>query len=233
MKSGGIESVKEFTKMTDSLEKKLGYKFTNPKLLNVALRHRSCGGVSNERFEFLGDSVVNFVIAAELFRKYPKFKEGELSRLRSNLINKETLATLAKEFDVGDYLYLGAGERKSGGFRRISILANTMEAIIGAIYLDSNMEICQRKILEWYGTRLVGLTITGQKDPKSELQELVQARGLPLPVYKIVATHGKAHKQIFHVECIVQGLEIVSKGQGTSKQEAEQNAAKQFLTQLK
>lgn len=220
-------------KTTDLLEKKLGYKFANPKLLNVALRHRSFGGLSNERLEFLGDSVVNFIIAAELFRRYPKFKEGELSRLRSNLINKETLATLAKEFNVGDYLYLGAGEKKSGGFRRTSILANTMEAIIGAIYMDSSMEICQRKILQWYGSRLIGLTIAGQKDPKSELQELVQARGLSLPVYKIVATHGKAHKQIFHVECTVQGLEIVCEGQGTSKQEAEQKAAKQFLTKLK
>ncbi|KPJ67905.1 MAG: hypothetical protein AMJ43_02900 [Coxiella sp. DG_40] len=219
--------------MTDSLEKKLGYKFKDSKLLNVALRHRSFGGMSNERLEFLGDSVVNFVIAAELFRKYPKFKEGELSRLRSNLINKETLAVLAKEFDVGDYIYLGAGEKKSGGFRRTSILANTMEAIIGAVYMDSNMEICQRKILKWYGARLVGLTVTGQKDPKSELQELVQSRGLPLPVYKIIATYGKAHKQIFHVQCTVQGLEIISEGQGTNKQEAEKNAAKKFLTQLK
>jgi ribonuclease-3 len=218
--------------MTDLLERKLGYKFKNPKLLKVALRHRSFGGVSNERLEFLGDSVVNFVIAAELFRKYPKFKEGELSRLRSNLINKETLAILAKEFDVGDCLYLGIGEKKSGGFRRTSILANTMEAIIGAIYLDSTMEICQQKILEWYGARLVGLTIAGQKDPKSELQEFLQARGLPLPVYKVIATYGKAHKQIFHLQCTVQGLEIISEGQGTNKQEAEQNAAKKFFAQL-
>jgi len=232
MKFVGIELAKEFTKMMNLLEKKLDYKFKNPKLLNVALRHRSFGGVSNERLEFLGDSIVNFVIAAELFRKYPEFEEGELSRLRSNLINKETLAELAKEFNVGDYLYLGAGEKKSGGFRRTSILANTMEAIIGATYLDSDMETCQQKILIWYGTRLTGLTIVGQKDPKSQLQELIQARGLPLPTYKVVATHGKAHKQIFHVQCTVQGLEIISKGQGTNKQEAEQNAAKKFLAQL-
>lgn len=232
MKFVGIELAKEFTKMMNLLEKKLNYKFKNPKLLNVALRHRSFGGVSNERLEFLGDSIVNFVIAAELFRKYPEFEEGELSRLRSNLINKETLAELAKEFNVGDYLYLGAGEKKSGGFRRTSILANTMEAIIGATYLDSDMETCQQKILTWYGTRLTGLTIVGQKDPKSQLQELIQARGLPLPTYKVVATRGKAHKQIFHVQCTVQGLEIISKGQGTNKQEAEQNAAKKFLAQL-
>jgi len=140
---------------------------------------------------------------------------------------------LAREFDVGDYLYLGMGEKKSGGSHRASILADAMEAIIGAIYLDSDIETCQQKILAWYGSRLIKLTIAGQKDAKTELQELVQGRKLPLPKYEIIAKEGKTHKQIFHIQCTVEGLDIVSKGEGTSKQEAEQQAAKNFLTQLK
>ncbi len=219
--------------MTNQLEKKLNYKFNDPKLLNIALRHRSVGKDSNERLEFLGDSILNFVIAAELYKKYPKFREGELSRIRSNLVKQETLAELAREFDVGDYLYLGMGEKKSGGSHRASILADAMEAIIGAIYLDSDIETCQQKILAWYGSRLIKLTIAGQKDAKTELQELVQGRKLPLPKYEIIAKEGKTHKQIFHIQCTVEGLDIVSKGEGTSKQEAEQQAAKNFLTQLK
>jgi ribonuclease-3 len=216
-----------------NLEKKLNYQFKDKKLLNIALRHRSIGKNSNERLEFLGDSIVNFVIAAELYKKYPKFREGELSRIRSNLVKKETLAELAKQFNVGDYLYLGMGEKKSGGFRRTSILADAMEAIIGAIYLDSNFETCQEKILTWYGIKLNQLNQIGQKDAKTELQESIQARKLPLPEYKVVSQEGKAHRQIFHIQCTVEGLDIVAKGQGASKQEAEQEAAKNFIDQLK
>jgi ribonuclease-3 len=219
--------------MTEKLEKNLDYKFKNKQLLNVALRHKSVGRLSNERMEFLGDAVLNFIIAAELLHRYPKFREGDLSRLRSNLVNQDALAELARGFNLGDYIYLGAGERKSGGFRRSSILADAMEAIIGAIYLDSDINICYKKVLNWYKDRLTGLIQAGQKDAKTELQEVLQAQKLPLPVYDIVATKGKAHKQTFYVECSVVGLEIITKGKGISKQEAEQNAAKDFLTELK
>lgn len=218
--------------MPKTLEQKLDYKFKNSALLNLALRHSSMGKLSNERLEFLGDAILNFIIAAELFQKYPKFKEGDLSRLRSNLVKKDTLAELAREFNLGDNIFLGVGERKSGGFRRASILADTLEAIIGAIYLDSNMAKCYKKVLGWYGDKLTGLTPEGQKDAKTELQELLQARKLPLPVYNIIAAKGKAHKKEFYIECIVAGLEIVTKGQGASKQEAEKNAAKNFLAEL-
>jgi ribonuclease-3 len=214
------------------LEKKLGYKFKDPKLLNIALRHRSVGKNSNERMEFLGDAIVNFVIAAELYYKYPQLREGELSRLRSHLVRKETLADLAREFAVGKHLFLGAGEKKSGGFRRASILADAMEAIIGAIYLDSNIDICRQKVLQWYAQRLTDLEITATKDAKTELQELLQGQGLPLPTYKVVATKGKMHAKVFYVECNVAGLEIVTQGQGRSKQAAEQESAKEFLARM-
>ena len=231
--SDGIELAKLLNNMTDKLEKNLDYKFKDRQLLNVALRHRSVGKLSNERMEFLGDAILNLIIAAELFHRYPKYREGDLSRLRSNLVKKDTLADLAKQFKLGDYLYLGAGERKSGGFRRASILADAMEAVIGAIYLDSNVTTCYKKVVTWYEDKLTGLTSAGQKDAKTELQEFLQAQKLPLPVYDIVATKGKSHNQIFYVECRVEGLEIITKGEGASKQEAQQNAAQDFLTKLK
>ena len=215
-----------------TLEEKIGYKFKNPNLFKLALKHRSIGKNSNERLEFLGDSVLSFIIAAELYYKYPKYREGDLSRLRSNLVKKDALADLAREFDLGEYIYLGVGEKKSGGFRRSSILADTLEAIIGAIYLDSNIENCTKIILSWYGDRLEHLTSEGQKDPKTELQEFLQARRLPLPIYAVTSTTGKAHKQLFHVQCNVPGFEINTQGQGLTKQEAEQNAAKEFLLKI-
>ena len=215
-----------------SLEANLQYKFINQDLLDTALRHRSVGKISNERLEFLGDAVLNLIIAAELYNKYPNLREGQLSRLRSNLVRKETLAELAKGFAIGDFLYLGVGEKKTGGSGRASILADALEAIIGAIYLDSNINVCQQVILNWYTDRLTDLVSTSQKDPKTILQEYVQAHKLPLPAYEVVATEGKVHKQIFHIACKVAGLDIAAQGQGLSKQEAEQNAAKEFLEQL-
>lgn len=217
----------------NQLEKKLDYQFNNIKLLNTALRHRSLGKQSNERMEFLGDSILSFVIADELYRKYPKFSEGDLSRFRSNLVKKDTLAVLAKEFELGDYIQLGIGEMRSGGFRRASILADTMEAIVGAVYLDSNIKICREKILQWYGDRINNLKLTGQKDAKTELQEYLQANKLPLPNYKIMKTTGKAHDQVFHMRCTVKGLDISTEGKGANKQAAEQVAARKFLKKIK
>jgi ribonuclease III len=217
----------------DHLEQKLGYKFNNQKLLELALKHRSLGKNSNERLEFLGDAILNFVIAAELFRAYPKCLEGELSRLRSNLVRKDSLASLAKIFNLGEHLLVGESEKKSGGINRSSILADTLEAIIGAIYLDSDIENCSKKILEWYADKLISITLTGQKDPKTELQELMQAKKLPLPQYQIIATEGKMHEQLFHVSCHVEGLSIKTSGAGNNKQKAEQNAAENFLIEFK
>lgn len=213
----------------EELGKKIGYQFNNPELLELALRHRSIGRNSNERLEFLGDSILNFVIAAELFNRYPKYKEGELSRMRSNLVNRETLSILANDFNLGDYLLLGVGEKKSGGFNRGSILADALEAIIAAIYLDSDVTICYSKIVEWYADKLANLTLTGQKDPKTELQELLQSKRFSLPNYEIINTEGETHQQTFYVHCRVDGLSFTAEGVGSSKQKAEQDAAKKFL----
>lgn len=219
--------------MKEKLEKfsqKLGYAFKNILLLEAALSHRSIGNQNNERLEFLGDSILNFVIAAELFNRYPKAREGELSRLRANLVNGEALAVLAHEFKVGDYLRLGAGELKSGGFRRQSILADAMEAIIGAIYLDTDLETCRQHILQWYAPLLEKVpTLNALKDPKTQLQEYLQAHKLPLPAYEILKIEGEAHAQTFYVECSVSGLSQITSGVGNNRRKAEQEAAKKLL----
>lgn len=216
-----------------NLEQKLGYKFNDPKLLELALKHRSASKNSNERLEFLGDAVLSLTITTELFNRYPKYREGDLSRLRSNLVKKETLAELAKNFNLSEYLIVGDSEKKSGGIHRSSIAADAIEAIIGAIYLDANIDICSKKIIEWYGDKLIGLTLVGQKDPKTQLQEYLQAKKMSLPIYKIIATGGKMHAQTFQVSCRVEKLDFTTEGTANSKQEAEQIAAESFLTQLK
>ena len=216
-----------------TLEQKIGYKFNNSKLLELALKHRSLSRNSNERMEFLGDAILNFVITVELFNLYPKYREGELSRLRSNLVRKETLAELAKNFNLKEHLLVGECEKKNGGINRSSIAADAIEAIIGAIYLDSNIEICSKRILDWYGNRLLGLTLAGQKDPKTELQEYLQAKKMSLPIYQITGVEGKMNAQIFHVSCHIQDLDMVTQGQANSKQNAEQMAAEEFLAELK
>lgn len=216
----------------EKLEKKLGYKFHNIALLQQALSHRSTGNHSNERMEFLGDSVLNFVIAAELFQKFQDLKEGELSRLRASLVNGEILAQMGREFDLGDYLILGIGEKKSGGSKRSSIIADAMEAIIGAIYLDAGMENCRNQVLHWYKLRLEEIPNIALKDPKTILQEYTQANKLPLPVYNIISIEGVAHDQVFHIECRVDGLPHVTLGVGNSKRRAEQSAAELYLKQL-
>ena len=210
----------------------LGYTFKNIDLLQHALSHRSTGSRSNERLEFLGDSVLNFVIAAALFDQYPDVDEGELSRLRAYLVNGEILAELSRELNVGEYLYLGVGEFKSGGYRRVSILSDALEAIIGAIYLDSGFEACRKQILQWYDKRFIDLPIVAPKDAKTKLQELLQAKKLPLPKYRVISTKGAAHAQVFHVECEVPFLNQVEVGIGTTKRKAEQNAAELVLKNL-
>lgn len=219
--------------MTD-LEKVLNYTFNDPQILKVALTHRSKGGEHNERLEFLGDAVVNFVIAEILFQQFPKASEGELSRWRATLVNRDALAELAKQFDLGPYLLLGPGEIRSGGSERSSILSCTMEAIIGAVYLDSDFEVVREKILEWYQQMLQDLSPEeSHKDPKTLLQEYVQSRRLALPVYRVDAIEGEAHQQLFTVSCQVSGIEEKSFGKGTSRRRAEQDAAAAMLALLK
>ncbi|WP_033927533.1 ribonuclease III, partial [Vibrio cholerae] len=186
----------------NKLTSKLGYTFKETELLNLALTHRSANGKHNERLEFLGDSILSFVIADELYRRFPKVNEGDMSRMRATLVRGNTLAELGREFDLGDYLKLGPGELKSGGFRRDSILADAVEAIIGAIYLDSDLETARSIVLEWYHGRLEEIKPgASQKDPKTRLQEFLQGRRKPLPVYTVTNIKGEAHNQEFTVAC--------------------------------
>jgi ribonuclease-3 len=217
----------------DILITKLNYQFNNPILLKAALTHRSVPGNNNERLEFLGDSVLNCVIATALYQRFPQAKEGELSRLRANLVKGETLAKLAQEFELSHYLRLGAGEIRSGGAQRESILADALEAVIGAIYLDSNFDICKSLILSWFDPRLNAVASTDLKDPKTELQEYLQAKKYPLPNYAIVEITGEAHAQFFHIQCQVAELSLISEGHGRSRRKAEQEAAKNLLELLK
>jgi ribonuclease-3 len=220
--------------MSDELIEKLDYQFKDPKFLKIALTHRSKGGDHNERLEFLGDAVVNFVIAETLYYQYPSATEGELSRWRASLVNRDTLADLAKEFELGSYLLLGPGEIRSGGNERQSILSCTMEAIIGAVYLDGGFEAARQCINKWYATLLQSLSsAASHKDPKTLLQEHLQGRRLPLPIYAVDATSGEAHQQIFTVSCQIEGLLDKTYGKGTSRRRAEQDAAAAMLGVLK
>lgn len=215
------------------LEKVLAYKFSQPSLLSLALTHRSYSSKNNERLEFLGDSILNFTIAAALFNQFPQAKEGQMSRLRAQLVKGATLAEIAKEFNLGNYLFLGTGEMKSGGFRRESILADALEAVIGAIYLDAGLETATAWINQVFASRLAQLSLTNnQKDAKTRLQEHLQARQLPLPVYEVINTQGQAHAQTFTVECQVHGLNFNPKGIGSSRRFAEQAAAEKALAAL-
>ena len=221
-------------KPATELAKKLGYLFKDESLIELAVTHRSHGKRNNERLEFLGDSILNFVIAEALYAKFPEAKEGQLSRLRAQLVKGETLAELAREMKLGDFLRLGSGELKSGGFRRDSILADTVEAIIGAIYLDSDMDSCRPYILDWYQSRLDQTTLQDtQKDSKTRLQEFLQSRRAPLPGYELISVTGEAHKQTFEIRCNVSLLEQSTEGKGSSRRQAEQEAARKALKQLK
>jgi ribonuclease III, bacterial len=217
----------------EALAVRLGYRFLRPELLNDALTHRSAGSKHNERLEFLGDSVLNFVIASELYQRCPTAAEGELSRLRASLVNEETLAERACSLSLGDHLILGAGELKSGGKARDSILADALEAVFGAVYLDGGFEACCSTILALYRERLDSLPEGAQlKDPKTRLQEYLQSRKLPLPSYCVAEVVGEAHSQRFEVECRVPELNTVARGYGTSRRRAEQAAACKALKLL-
>ncbi|MDH5913758.1 ribonuclease III [Vibrio splendidus] len=217
----------------DKLERKIGYQFNDADLIHLALTHRSAAGKHNERLEFLGDSILSFVIADDLYHRFPKVNEGDMSRMRATLVRGHTLAELGREFELGDYLKLGPGELKSGGFRRDSILADAVEAIIGAIYLDSDTEVVRRIILSWYQSRLESIQPgVSQKDPKTRLQEFLQGRRNPLPVYTVTNIKGEAHNQEFTVECEVAGVDKPVIGKGTSRRKAEQAAAETALEQL-
>lgn len=207
----------------------LGYRFSDAKLLEAALTHRSVGSANNERLEFLGDGILNFIVAAELYRRFPGASEGELSRLRANLVNGETLAQLARTLDLGDYLSLGQGELRSEGYRRESILANAMEAVIGAIYLDGGFDACYRFVPSLYRHRLEAMPATAEmKDPKTRLQEYLHANRKPPPQYTVLEVKGQAHAQVFRVECQADAGHA-AEGEGSSRRRAEQDAASKVL----
>jgi ribonuclease-3 len=215
------------------LERKLGYSFKDQDLMVLALTHRSFAGRNNERLEFLGDAILNFVAGEALFQRFPQAREGQLSRLRARLVKGETLAVLARGFELGEYLRLGSGELKSGGFRRESILADALEALIGAIYLDSGMEAARERVLDWLTSELDGLTLVDtNKDPKTRLQEFLQSRACELPRYEVVDVQGEPHCRTFMVECQVALLNEKTLGQGGSRRIAEQVAAAAALIAL-
>lgn len=211
----------------------LGYECRDPALLEAALTHRSAGGSHNERLEFLGDAVLNCVVARLVFREFASANEGDLSRFRASLVSGEALAVIAAEIDLGHHVRLGSGELKSGGFRRKSILADALEALFGAIYLDGGFDAAAEVIERLFMARLDRLPSAAElKDPKTRLQELVQAKALPLPVYTVEAVSGEAHSQTFQVVCAVESLGLRATGIGPSRRRAEQAAANEILMRL-
>lgn len=225
--------------MTESLkftrlQKQLDYQFRQPQLCQQALTHRSVSSKSNyERLEFMGDALLGVIIACYLYDRFPNEDEGRLTRLRSTLVRQDSLAAIAKDLKLGEHLILGSGEMKSGGHRRESILADAVEALIGAMYLDSaDLNVVRGVVLKWYAPYLDTLEPKDTlKDPKTRLQELLQGKRLPLPEYTLTAAIGEAHNQTFTVECRVEG-ESITIGQGQSRRFAEQSAASQLLVLL-
>ena len=221
----------------EKLSQMIGYQFKDKELLTLALTHRSMGSRNNERLEFLGDSILGMVISSELFKRFPNEKEGILTRLRSSLVKGETLSKIAAELNLGEFLQLGSGELKSGGFRRASTLADVVEAIIGAIYLDSCKEYGTAKIekiiLDIFKKRLDECEPGGVlKDPKTRLQEYLQSKNLPLPTYHVDSISGKEHLQTFKVSCSIEGFHNHVVATGGSRRKAEQAAAEKALANL-
>lgn len=215
------------------LARKLGNPCTDEALFELALTHRSCGKRNNERLEFLGDAILSFVIADALYQRFPDAREGQMSRLRSRVVKGETLAKIAREMALGDYLRLGSGELKSGGYRRDSILADSVEAIIGAVYLDQGVEAARAFILHWFDQHLQQLDLkVSLKDSKTRLQEFLQSRRSGLPQYELISVEGDPHDQTFHIRCHVELLEQSTEGKGSSRRQAEQQAASRALKQL-
>lgn len=218
---------------SDWLEARLGYSCHDSALIDAALTHRSAGGDNNERLEFLGDGVLNCVIADLLYREFPLADEGELSRLRATLVRGESLAEIATELDLGAQLRLGPGELRSGGHRRESILADALEALFGAIYLDGGFDAARTVIERIMLARIEELPAAAElKDPKTRLQEYLQARALALPTYGLEDVEGESHNQIFTASCSVNALALRATGQGNSRRRAEQEAARHLLETL-
>lgn len=223
-------------KLLSYFQNKINYYFKNINLLEQALTHRSVGSENNERLEFLGDALVNLLVGDVLFSKFPEAKEGQLSRLRASLVSGEALAELARELEMPDFLKLGGGEIKTGGRHRESILAGAMEAVIGAVYQDSDFATCREKVLCWYESRFNGLDLDQQSiDSKTALQEYLQAQKKSLPIYEVIEQSGKSHDQVFKVQCIIEelGLDQAEMGVGSNRRKAEQQAAKLMLEKLK
>lgn len=218
----------------NELSKRLGYSFQDAALLARALTHRSHSGQNYERLEFLGDSILSFTIADALYDRFPQLSEGDLTRVRATLVRRETLAKLARELKLGDCLELGGGELKSGGFDRDSILADTLEAVFGAVYKDSNLDAVRALILRLYQPLLNDIDPHSiHKDPKTRLQEFLQSQSLATPIYNVLEVNGEAHLQHFVVECRVPGLTEAIRGEGNSRRYAEQAAAARACEILK
>lgn len=219
------------TQRQKALCKQLQIEFKDTGLLLQALTHRSADPKNNERLEYLGDAILSFVIAEELFNRFPQVKEGKLSRLRASLVKGETLAEIARELKIGEVLILGPGELKSGGFRRESILADAVEAIIGSLYLDQGLDTVKALILRLYDERLDSIDVTETvKDPKTRLQELLQSRKQPLPIYSVREIKGENKQPVFEASCQVTLLDRVVMAQGSSHRKAEKKAAERALT---
>lgn len=212
---------------------RIGHDFADPSLLAQALTHRSAGAPHNERLEFLGDGVVNLLIAEALYLRWPRADEGALTRARAELVREAALATIGRALELGERLTLGPGEMKSGGHRRDSILADAVEAVVAAIYLDAGFEACRAAILPWFESALAALPVgKPEKDPKTRLQEWLQARQRPLPAYELVSESGDDHAKIFQVRCTLSEPALSAEGEGGSRRLAEQQAAAAVLRQL-
>lgn len=210
----------------EEFARQLGHRFNDPDLLQRAFTHRSYGTAHNERLEFLGDSVLNCAVALELYRRFPQLPEGELSRLRAYLVSQETLAVAARRLGLGAHLLLGEGELRSGGADRPSILADALEALVGAVFLDGGYVAALGTVQRALGETLASVDPSVGKDPKTMLQEHLQARRIGLPRYAVVATRGAAHQQEFEVECVISELGIRTLGAGNNRRSAEQQAAR-------
>lgn len=218
----------------ERLERSLGYRFRDPSLLRQALTHRSFGQPNNERLEFLGDSILNCVVAIALYERFDELREGEMSRLRASLVCQDGLHRIAKQLDLGEALRLGEGEMKSGGFRRPSILADALEAVFAAVFLDRGFPAAKDVIDRLYDPLVAAIDpCVALKDPKTALQEYLQGRKLPLPSYVTVKIYGEAHAQEFEVACEVNALNIRTTGRGPSRRAAEQQSAQSALAELR
>lgn len=212
----------------------LQHRFSNQEYLHQALQHRSAGDSNNERLEFLGDSVLNLIVAHSLFQRFPTAKEGQLSRLRASVVCGESLAALAKKMNLGSYIEMGSGELRSGGRQRASVLADCLEAVIAAIYLDGGYAAAETVVLSWFGPQLEEISLKNiQVDNKTQLQEYLQSKRLPLPEYRLIEVTGLDHALQFRVECRVSGFTEMGEATASTRRYAEQQAAKELLEKIR